>query len=77
MVGNQSKLAVICHGDLWWSNVLFKYDSDTAAAMAVPVEVKFIDFQSSRVASLGKGHTLKRIILTIFCKCITLAFLTK
>ena len=51
MVETKGKMAVICHGDLWWSNVLFKYDPDTGS----PVEVKFIDFQSSRVASLGKG----------------------
>ena len=51
MVETKGKMAVICHGDLWWSNVLFKYNPDTGS----PVEVKFIDFQSSRVASLGKG----------------------
>ena len=51
MVRPTNEFAVICHGDLWWSNVLFKYDPDTGS----PVEVKFIDFQSSRVASLGKG----------------------
>jgi hypothetical protein len=51
MVKSQGKLTVICHGDLWWSNVLFKYDPDAGT----PTEVKFIDFQSSRVASLGRG----------------------
>ena len=38
---------VICHGDLWWSNIFFKYDINEQ-----PLEVKFIDFQSSRVCSL-------------------------
>ena len=40
-------MAVICHGDLWWANILFKYDVND-----LPLEVKFIDFQSSRVSSL-------------------------
>jgi hypothetical protein len=55
MVKSQGKLTVICHGDLWWSNVLFKCDPDAGT----PTEVKFIDFQSSRVASLGRGMSYR------------------
>lgn len=33
---------VICHGDLWSSNILFKYDHDK------PIECKLIDFQAVR-----------------------------
>jgi hypothetical protein len=64
MVKSQGKLTVICHGDLWWSNVLFKYDPDAGT----PTEVKFIDFQSSRVASLGRACRLviKMLFLHFF-----------
>ncbi|XP_023334969.1 uncharacterized protein LOC111706347 isoform X3 [Eurytemora carolleeae] len=47
IVQPQGQFAVICHGDLWWSNILYKYDQNDK-----PLEVKFIDFQSSRVSSL-------------------------
>ena len=46
---------MICHGDLWWSNILFKYpgkeSNDDSAKGEAPVEVKFIDFQSARLSS--------------------------
>ncbi len=64
MVKSQGKLTVICHGDLWWSNVLFKYDPDAGT----PTEVKFIDFQSSRVASLGRdmSYSYQMLLLHFF-----------
>lgn len=34
---------VLCHGDLWANNILFKYDADKR-----PVECCFIDFQMAR-----------------------------
>ena len=39
----------MCHGDLWWSNILFKYPGEDRQ---FPEEVKFIDFQSARLASV-------------------------
>ena len=54
MVESSDKFGVICHGDLWWSNILFRYqDEDNMESLgSLPVEVKFIDFQSARLASL-------------------------
>ncbi|CAL4073721.1 unnamed protein product [Meganyctiphanes norvegica] len=40
--------SAICHGDCWINNILFKY-SDTG----LPVEVMFLDFQLTRLASLA------------------------
>jgi len=70
----KNEFAVICHGDLWLSNILFKYhrdnnSEDAAAASSqgqgqtgnsglVPTEVKFIDFQSARFASLATDLVL-------------------
>ena len=87
MVRPRNSFAVICHGDLWLSNILFRYvreepatattgaatasgaagDAAAAAAAAAaasqqqqqqsesvrPSEVKFLDFQSARFASLA------------------------
>ena len=58
MVKPKNEFAVICHGDLWLSNVLFKYASHTDTGEFVPVEVKFIDFQSARFASLATDLVL-------------------
>ena len=53
MVEPCDKFGVICHGDLWWSNILFRYDSENKEENETkPTEVKFIDFQSARIASL-------------------------
>ena len=54
MVESSDKFGVICHGDLWWSNILFRYqEEDNVESLgSLPVEVKFIDFQSARLASL-------------------------
>nr|XP_027220338.1 uncharacterized protein LOC113812623 [Penaeus vannamei] len=62
---------VLCHGDCWNNNVLFRYDDE-----GVPVEVMLLDLQLVRVASLAtdlnyllhtslKGHT-RRDNLTSF-----------
>ena len=40
-------------GDLWLSNVLFRYATHPDTGETIPVEVKFIDFQSARFASLA------------------------
>nr|XP_053648462.1 uncharacterized protein LOC128699715 [Cherax quadricarinatus] len=40
--------AVITHGDCWINNLLFRYDEDKR-----PVEVKMLDLQGCRVASLA------------------------
>lgn len=57
MVRPKNLFAVICHGDLWLSNILFKYGSNDQKEIR-PVEVKFIDFQSARFASLATDLVL-------------------
>ena len=60
MVKPKNSFAVICHGDLWLSNILFKYSaiSQTDQVEIKPNEVKFIDFQSARFASLATDLVL-------------------
>ena len=60
MVRPKNAFAVICHGDLWLSNILFKYSatSQTDSSEVKPAEVKFIDFQSARFASLATDLVL-------------------
>ena len=45
-------------GDLWLSNILFKYATHPDTGETLPVEVKFIDFQSARFASLATDLVL-------------------
>ena len=60
MVRPKNAFAVICHGDLWLSNILFKYSamSQSDSSEVKPAEVKFIDFQSARFASLATDLVL-------------------
>jgi len=57
MVRPKNLFAVICHGDLWLSNILFKYSHNDQKEIR-PMEVKFIDFQSARFASLATDLVL-------------------
>lgn len=57
MVRPKNSFAVICHGDLWLSNILFKYGQSDQSEVR-PTEVKFIDFQSARFASLATDLVL-------------------
>ncbi|KAK9496387.1 hypothetical protein O3M35_013319 [Rhynocoris fuscipes] len=45
LVTPKEPLAVICHGDFWINNMLFRYKDD------VPEEVMFVDLQVARYAS--------------------------
>lgn len=59
MVRPKNRFAVICHGDLWLSKILFKYiNVSDSPCDTLPAEVKFIDFQSSRFASLATDLVL-------------------
>lgn len=53
MVQPCDQFGVICHGDLWWSNILFRYTEPQEERPASPTSVKFIDFQSARISSLA------------------------
>ncbi|KAL5293109.1 hypothetical protein ACFFRR_011718 [Megaselia abdita] len=44
--GNNSPTTVICHGDLWVNNIMFKWNSQ-----GMPIECKFFDLQAMRCTS--------------------------
>uniref|UniRef100_A0A182N6Q7 CHK domain-containing protein n=1 Tax=Anopheles dirus TaxID=7168 RepID=A0A182N6Q7_9DIPT len=48
LVNRESELSVICHGDCWTNNVLFRYEDDGAIA-----ETCLVDFQLIRYGSLA------------------------
>ncbi|XP_058451892.1 uncharacterized protein LOC131430718 [Malaya genurostris] len=48
LVSRESKLAVICHGDCWTNNILFKYDENGTIT-----ETCFVDFQMIRYGSFA------------------------
>ncbi|XP_055550880.1 uncharacterized protein LOC129733229 [Wyeomyia smithii] len=48
LVSKESKLAVICHGDCWTNNILYKYDDKGCIT-----EKCFVDFQLIRYGSLA------------------------
>lgn len=47
LVTPKETLSVICHGDFWINNMLFRYKDD------IPEEVMFVDLQVARYASLS------------------------
>nr|XP_029718360.1 uncharacterized protein LOC109411644 [Aedes albopictus] len=48
LVSRKSKLSVICHGDCWTNNILFKHDEKGSIT-----EICFLDFQLIRHGSLA------------------------
>ncbi|XP_053694635.1 uncharacterized protein LOC128742328 [Sabethes cyaneus] len=48
LVNEESKLSVICHGDCWTNNILYKYDDKGCIS-----ETCFVDFQLIRYGSLA------------------------
>uniref|UniRef100_A0A182K7P2 CHK domain-containing protein n=1 Tax=Anopheles christyi TaxID=43041 RepID=A0A182K7P2_9DIPT len=48
LVNRESELSVICHGDCWTNNILFRYDDDGAIT-----ETCLVDFQLIRHGSLA------------------------
>uniref|UniRef100_A0A182PFG1 CHK domain-containing protein n=1 Tax=Anopheles epiroticus TaxID=199890 RepID=A0A182PFG1_9DIPT len=48
LVNRESELSVICHGDCWTNNILFRYDDEEAIA-----ETCLVDFQLIRHGSLA------------------------
>ncbi|XP_046389746.1 uncharacterized protein LOC124158619 [Ischnura elegans] len=41
---------VVCHGDLWTNNIMFKYERDASGMRENPVDVVFVDLQLVRYA---------------------------
>jgi aminoglycoside phosphotransferase (APT) family kinase protein len=50
-------LACILHGDYCINNILFKYDSIRVKGTNIPVSLKMLDFQTSRI-----GHPLSDVL---------------
>lgn len=45
--------SVMCHGDLWVNNLMFRYDEQQRRPAQEVVDVKLIDLQTTRCASLA------------------------
>ncbi|KAK4001916.1 hypothetical protein OUZ56_003781 [Daphnia magna] len=57
-------LACVLHGDYWINNMLFKYEDEgevNSSAPAIPVALKMIDFQISRI-----GHPISDILYFMY-----------
>ncbi|XP_057377316.1 uncharacterized protein LOC130698644 [Daphnia carinata] len=58
---NCGPLACILHGDFWNNNMLFKYDGQQGTNANIPIALKMIDFQISRI-----GHPISDILYFMY-----------
>jgi len=49
----KDKFNVVCHGDYWNNNFLFKYDKSNKCRCNAPIGIKILDFQGTRFNSLA------------------------